>query len=279
MPREFAKNDIVGERPPTGNAQNENSFDQNTAGLFLKELTEKTRKLVADMSTDQQVAAVAVVAGVVSLRSQAGRNFARTLAEQIPGVQKLPACYPIETMAIHSGTMPQHLAWSSRQQAWYIALWNPKSKPLPNFTETGFLPPGEHPATWSQVAERFGNNPERQAMLANMQKAVIDLTDAGARKIYLGGSFVTKKPIPNDFDLGWLSNGVPKTARARPEFNVFGSKQKYGGDIFQNVTFEAHYANAIPGGRAIPVQNFLRHNKRAGEDVGVVVLDLRAPIK
>lgn len=245
---------------------------------FAKNTAEEAQKFVGGLSTGQEVAAVAVLAGAVFFHSRAGANLTSGLVESIPGVRRLPPCNPVETMAIYTGEIPKHFAWSSRQQSWYKALPAPSGKPIPEFTDAGFLPPGVHPATWSQMVDRFGHTPERRVILDNMRLAVSDLKEAGAKRIYVGGSLVTKKPVPGDFDLGWLSNGVAESARARPEFNVYGSKSKYGGDIFQNVIFGAHYGKAVPGGAAKPIQDFLRHNMRVGKDVGVILLDLSAPL-
>ena len=71
---------------------------------------------------------------------------------------------------------------------------------LPDFDERGFLPVGEHPATWEEVAQRFGGNPTRDRLLLGLERAIILLRQAGCPRIWLDGSFISSKPEPGDFD-------------------------------------------------------------------------------
>lgn len=66
--------------------------------------------------------------------------------------------------------------------------------------ETGNLPPGEHPATWEEIVERFGYAPWRSKLLGGRKAALESLCAAGCKKIHLDGSFVTAKERPGDFD-------------------------------------------------------------------------------
>ncbi len=80
---------------------------------------------------------------------------------------------------------------------------------IPGFVaSTGNLPPGEHPASWDEVVERFGRNKPRRELLRGLKAAVLSLQEAGCRKLYLDGSFVTAKESPEDFDGCWETEGV-----------------------------------------------------------------------
>ena len=71
---------------------------------------------------------------------------------------------------------------------------------IPPFQADGNLPPGTHTATWGEVARRFGGNPRRDWLLAGLRRALDNPQSAGCRRVYLNGSFVPSKPLPDDFD-------------------------------------------------------------------------------
>ena len=62
------------------------------------------------------------------------------------------------------------------------------------------LPAGEHAASWDEVVERFGWTERRRRLLDGLAEAIELLAEAGCRKIWLNGSFVTAKDEPGDFD-------------------------------------------------------------------------------
>lgn len=69
---------------------------------------------------------------------------------------------------------------------------------LPPWTSAGTLPPGEHPTTWPECVERYGWNPYRRSLLEGLLRALQNLRDAGCRRVFLDGSFVTTKEAPAD---------------------------------------------------------------------------------
>ena len=74
---------------------------------------------------------------------------------------------------------------------------------LPSFMDNGCLPPGMHPASWEEVAERFGGSAHRERLLDGLLRAATNLRAAGARVIWLDGSFTTDKEEPSDWDGVW----------------------------------------------------------------------------
>ena len=50
---------------------------------------------------------------------------------------------------------------------------------------TGNLPPGEHPAEWRDVVERFGTTPWRSQLLEGLAHALRDLRAAGCKRAYI----------------------------------------------------------------------------------------------
>ena len=72
----------------------------------------------------------------------------------------------------------------------------------------GRLPPGEHVASWDEVVERFGWTERRRRLLDGLAEAIELLAEAGCRKVWLNGSFVTAKDEPGDFDACWDTDDV-----------------------------------------------------------------------
>ncbi|HWE62122.1 MAG TPA: hypothetical protein VHB98_10450 [Chloroflexota bacterium] len=60
--------------------------------------------------------------------------------------------------------------------------------------------PGIHETTWAEVVERFGFSARRQMLLSGLQQALRSLAHAGCKRVYLGGSFVTTRNDPGDWD-------------------------------------------------------------------------------
>ena len=108
---------------------------------------------------------------------------------------------------------------------------------LPDFDDTGALPPGIHEGTWDEVVELFGRTAHRQDLLAGLHDALRDLQAAGCRRAYLDGSFVTDKESPGDFDLCWDEDHVdwtkldPVLLETRPP--RVAQQARYRGDIFR----------------------------------------------
>src|SRR5258706_14275071 len=84
---------------------------------------------------------------------------------------------------------------------------------IPEFEESGYLPPGIHIATLDEVLERFGAGSEqREACGQSLQWLLPMCRRAGIERIILNGSFVTSAAEPggvdcllvagNDFDPG-----------------------------------------------------------------------------
>ena len=82
---------------------------------------------------------------------------------------------------------------------------------IPFFDAVGNLPPGIHWATWQELVDRYGKTPHRRTLLAGLKSALDALRVAGCQIVYIDGSFVTAKHVPNDFDACWDIDGVDPT--------------------------------------------------------------------
>lgn len=90
---------------------------------------------------------------------------------------------------------------------------------IPSFDERGYLPPGIHPATVDEIAERFGKEAELRRVQMESVRWVLDLAKkAGVQRIVLNGSFVTDAMEPNDVDCVLLVGpGFPHDREAEGE--------------------------------------------------------------
>ena len=71
---------------------------------------------------------------------------------------------------------------------------------IPEFDSKGLLPKGVHRANWQETVNRFGSNRHRRELLRGLKEALDLPRDAGCRRVYLDGSFVTDREFPNDID-------------------------------------------------------------------------------
>lgn len=142
---------------------------------------------------------------------------------------------------------------------------------IPLFDDSGNLPPGVHDATWDEIADRFGTTPQRRALLVGLYSALQALNSAGCQTVYIDGSFVTTKLVPNDFDACWDIEGVDPD-QLDPVLLIFddsraAQKAKYLGELFP--------AQLTEGGSGGSFLEFFQVDKETGNPKGIVALDLR----
>jgi hypothetical protein len=129
--------------------------------------------------------------------------------------------------------------------------------PIPPFNELGYLPPGIYETSWLEFMSRFAINRQRQRLVTGLAAALRKLGVAGCRRVLIGGSFVTSKEYPNDFD-GWYEGfGL--------DFNLLDSlfledvesqMEVFGGTLFSPPSYEGFF-----------------QTDREGRPKGVIVLD------
>ena len=59
------------------------------------------------------------------------------------------------------------------------------------------LPAGIHDADLDMIEYQFAYNKRRRQQFQGLKDASINLARSGCRSLYLDGSFVTEKPLPN----------------------------------------------------------------------------------
>ena len=141
---------------------------------------------------------------------------------------------------------------------------------IPEFDACGLLPSGVHWASWDELTDRLGTNPWRQRLIIGLRAALNNLKYAGCRTVYVNGSFVTSKAIPNDYDACWEEAGV-EPAALDPVLLTFDpgrttQKAKYMGELFP--------ASIIAGSDGLSFLEFFQTDKNTGRPKGIIAIDL-----
>ncbi len=72
---------------------------------------------------------------------------------------------------------------------------------LPALQNNGYLPPGVHRATFTEIEERFGTSSEiRRVQVESLRWLMDAARRAGVLRLVVNGSFVTDVSEPNDVD-------------------------------------------------------------------------------
>jgi hypothetical protein len=113
---------------------------------------------------------------------------------------------------------------------------------IPEFNDLGYLPPGVYETSWQEFMERFAVNPHRQRLATGLAAALRKLGAAGCRRVIIGGSFVTTKEKPNDFD-GWYEDFGLDPNILDPLFveNVTDQQIVFGGRLFDLPSYEGFF--------------------------------------
>ncbi|MFK0010497.1 DUF6932 family protein [Streptomyces sp. NPDC091027] len=93
--------------------------------------------------------------------------------------------------------------------------------PLPQLNDLGYLPVGEHPATWKEIELTFGWNYKRKNLLIGLHYTVKSLVDFGVDEFHIDGSFVTEKPRPRDIEVVYM----PPATRVGGSWGLFDFSQ------------------------------------------------------
>jgi hypothetical protein len=128
---------------------------------------------------------------------------------------------------------------------------------IPEFNDLGYLPPGVYESSWQEFMERFVINSHRHRLATGLAAALRKLGVAGCRRVIIGGSFVTTKENPNDFD-GWYEDFGLDSNILDPLFveNVNDQQIAFGGRLFDLPSYEGFF-----------------QTDREGRPKGVIALD------
>lgn len=143
---------------------------------------------------------------------------------------------------------------------------------LPDFTVDGVLPAGIHSATFGEFEQRFvyyGRSDRRFRIFDGLRELYRQASRSGiVNRFFVGGSFVTSKPEPNDFDCILALNPLVDGKDLRPlEYNLV-SRQKarriFGGDVIA----------VIDGSIDFDKQILFFQSNRDIERVGIVEIEI-----
>lgn len=142
---------------------------------------------------------------------------------------------------------------------------------IPEYDSKGNLPPGVHSTSWEELVERYGYNDSRRDQLEGLKAALANLKTAGCKRVYLNGSFITKKEMPGDYDLCWEPKGVDDslidplfilTRHVLPPRKE--QKAKYLGEILITVPHPAVFDTL----------SYFQIDDRTGDAKGILSIDL-----
>jgi hypothetical protein len=139
---------------------------------------------------------------------------------------------------------------------------------IPKFDSQGLLPKGVHQAKWEEVVKRFGGNRHRRRLLRGLKEALDLLAEARCRRVYIDGSFVTSKRLPNDIDVCWDVDGVDAISLDSVFFDFDN------GRAAQKSRFGAEFFPAQAPQRLKTFLDFFQIDKDTGHAKGVVELFL-----
>ena len=144
---------------------------------------------------------------------------------------------------------------------------------IPEFTESGLLPPGIHWAVWPEIVKRYGVNAYRRQLLNGLERALKALKQAGCKTAYLNGSFATAREFPSDYDVCYEMADM-KFSALDPVFNDFtnrcaAQKTKYRGE------FHPAYARAEGPPLNRLFVNFFQVDKETGTPKGIIGIKLQ----
>ena len=134
------------------------------------------------------------------------------------------------------------------------------------------LPPGVHQATWDEFVLKFGTTPRRLDLIAGLQLGIEHLRSVGCQRVFVDGSFVTRKEVPQDFDCCWDRTGVntPRLEREHPVFFNFRNERLAQKVIYKGEFFPTDYpADA----RRTPYLLFFQRDRKTGKPKGIILLN------
>lgn len=130
------------------------------------------------------------------------------------------------------------------------------------------LPPGIHDSTLEEVYARYAINSTRLNLFNGLLKGLENLFKSGCPQVFLDGSYITDKPIPNDYEVCWDTQYVNPTL-LDPVFFDFDNgrinqKRKYLGEFFPAILTE--------GISGKPFLEFFQQDRETGEQKGIIRL-------
>lgn len=72
---------------------------------------------------------------------------------------------------------------------------------IPKIDSRGLLPPGIHDGSIMEIKDKFATNPHRVKLFDDFERFISTEMNVTGWEIYIAGSFLSDKPIPNDIEI------------------------------------------------------------------------------
>jgi hypothetical protein len=139
---------------------------------------------------------------------------------------------------------------------------------IPDFNDRGLLPPGIHRTDLDGFRERFAvfdRSDRRLQIFRQLERLILEATRSTIIvRIIVGGSFVTAKAEPNDFDCILVLDPAIVGEKLRPfEYNLVSrrmARRMFGGDIL----------SALEGSESLAQYLAFCQTTREGERMGII---------
>jgi len=144
---------------------------------------------------------------------------------------------------------------------------------IPDFDTDGNLPSGIYEANLMEIEAKFTFTLKRKGHFKHLKLLIVDLIAIGCKTIYIDGSFITKKALPNDIDICWESKGVD-LINAKMNMPILwdlnfprnAQQNKYHADIFP--------ANCFELSSKLYFLDFFQFDKNTGKAKGIIKLEI-----
>lgn len=143
-------------------------------------------------------------------------------------------------------------------------------KYLPN----GRLVVGTHLISWAEFVEEFGYTSHRKQLIEGLKMALNILKKYGCERVYIDGSFVTKKLVPGDWDGCYVCIGMneSKMRKEEPVFHNMAPPRQKQKDRFKG---EMMPSDLIVGPNDQTILDYFKFDNRENIEKGIIELSLR----
>ena len=142
---------------------------------------------------------------------------------------------------------------------------------IPDFDKYGLLPKGVHWASMDEIKAKLAFSAKRIFLIEGLERALISFKDAGCKRMYIDGSFVTSKHEPGDIDACYEITGMDPTKLDPVLLNFYNEraaqKAKYGCEFFMS-----HIVAMRPP--PIIFFDFFQVHKETGRQKGIIGIKL-----
>ena len=141
--------------------------------------------------------------------------------------------------------------------------------PLPEFNETGDLPPGVHAASLADTVARFGAGSDRRKLVARRLERIHQIASQTGHlaRFVVFGSFVSDKTEPNDVDVFMIMDDNFEMGKLVGEPRLLFTDHGTAQDHFGASVFWMRGMAAI-GGEQAAIEDW--QIKRDGTERGIV---------